>query len=439
MSFTSLLAAHGFDQMRLLRHPKAGFELRIARTFDPGIDWSVLGCDLWCDRLPCEDPITLGDRAARDLFRSADLADDLWQLEAEMDAGGHELLIVDHETRLGLTAALAVHSSRLGARRGRHALRAGGVRLHSPREPQVESLKDALRLARAMSYKNTAAELPVGGAKMVVVADRLVADDLPRLGFIARCIESGRFLAGPDVGFGGPLIDAIRAHFSRHIVGGSEGPSGGTNGPTAIGCFAAMEEAARHVFGPAGLHGRTVALQGLGGVGSQLAGLLSGAGARLVAADPDEQALRSVAARIGSFDIVAPAQILTTECDLLSPCALGPVVSRDLIPELRCRMIYGAANNQLAATSTAEELGLAEQLAQRGILFQVEWTYNFGGVIAGVDEYPTGGTPARALEATITELARRNTREILAEAARTGRTPTAVAYDRVARRLAQQR
>src|SRR5207253_3572775 len=104
------------------------------------------------------------------------------------------------------------------------------------REPQVESLKDALRLARAMSYKNTAAELPVGGAKMVVVADRLVADDLPRLGFIARCIESGRFLAGPDVGFGGPLIDAIRAHFSRHIVGGSEGPSGGTNGPTAIGC-----------------------------------------------------------------------------------------------------------------------------------------------------------------------------------------------------------
>src|SRR5437870_11983711 len=158
MSFTSLLAAHGFDQMRLLRHPKAGFELRIARTFDPGIDWSVLGCDLWCDRLPCEDPITLGDRAARDLFRSADLADDLGQLEAEMDAGGHELLIVDHETRLGLTAAPAVHSARLGGRRGRHALRAGGVRLHSPREPQVESLKDALRLAepprvrRRLSY-----------------------------------------------------------------------------------------------------------------------------------------------------------------------------------------------------------------------------------------------------------------------------------------------
>jgi len=114
-------------------------------------------------------------------------------------------------------------------------------------------------------------------------------------------------------------------------------------------------------------------------------------------------------------------------------------VSRDLIPELRCRMIYGAANNQLAAASTAEELGLAEQLAQRGILFQVEWTYNFGGVIAGVDEYLTGGTPAGALEAAITELARRNTREILAEAARTGRTPTAVAYDRVARRLAEQR
>jgi len=129
--------------------------------------------------------------------------------------------------------------------------------------------------------------------------------------------------------------------FTGNAVGGTSGPFGGTNVPTALGCFHAIREAAAHVYGPDSLAGRTAAVQGLGGVGLEVAALLAGAGVKLTAADVDEAAVRRAQQRLESVVIVPPDGILSTPCDLFVPCALGGILDEAAIDRLRCKLVYG--------------------------------------------------------------------------------------------------
>ena len=238
-------------------------------------------------------------------------------------------------------------------------------------------------------------------------------------------------MTGPDMGFSPKLSDAMRARFTHNIMGGPGGSMGPTGTPTAEGCFMAIEQASRPGWN-GGLRGRSVAIQGLGAVGMPLARLLAGAGMRLLVADLDPEILQQAHTELGEIEVVDPNAVLSCECDLLSPCARGAVLDEQSIDALRCKMVYGSANNQLAAVSQEQELALAERIQARGILYQPDWTHNTAGVMAGYEEY-VHKQDARMdrVRPLLERVCREGTRTLLDEHKRTGKTPTAVAYERI--------
>lgn len=437
MELHDLLTRQRLTTLRLRREDwTAELGLSLEVRWDPNVDWSRFSRDFRADDVPVTNPVLLGDREARQLVRAHGLGHNLAALEALMIAGRHEMIVLNVEPRLGMRAAHYIHSSLLGLENGLHAIRAGGYRRHEPDEAELAVFGDGLNLGRAMSYKNAAAELPLGGSKMTVQCDPIALDDFPRLGFLAYCIEDGRLLTGPDMGFLPEHTDVLRDHFTHHATGGRRGALGPTGGPTALGCFLAIQEAAELALGSRDLRGKRAAVQGLGAVGLPLATHLKEAGMSLVVADLDDEAIAVARDRLGEIDVVRPQAILTAPCDILAPCAVGGILDEAVIASLRCRMVYGSANNPLKATSTKEELRLAEILQERNILFQIEWTHNTAGVMAGFEEYIRGDRASLdQLRPRLERVCRDGTRRILADARSKGATPTKIAYDMIERKI----
>jgi len=297
---------------------------------------------------------------------------------------------------------VAVHSTARGP-----AL--GGCRLATYAELPLAVL-DVLRLARAMSYKNAAAGLPLGGGKGVIALPPGAALAGRRrtaaLLDFAEVVEqlSGRYLTAEDVGMGSRDM-AVIARGTSYVTGLSRarGGSGDPSPLTALGVQAAIETVCERLTGSGGLRGRSIAILGLGHVGARLAERCARAGATLVVADLDP-AKRALAERLGAR-WTTPARALAARVDVLSPCALGSALTAELVPRLRCRAIVGAANNQLG------EDGVADLLAARGILWAPDFVVNAGGVInLAVELRPGGYEPAtarrevRAIAATLTEV-----------------------------------
>ena len=287
----------------------------------------------------------------------------------DMQRGGHEEVVFCQDAGSGLRAIIAVHSTLLGP-----AL--GGVRMW-PYASTDEALQDVLRLAEAMTYKAAAAGLPLGGGKAVIIGDPRRAKTENLLRAFGRAVESlgGRYLTAEDVGMTVADMEIVRKE-TKHVTGTAE-KSGGSGDPsflTAKGLFYAIETCMKELYGDPSVKNRTVAIQGVGKVGYQLAELLATADARLIIADTDSQ--RAMLAR-REFEAwrVEPDEILQVECDVLAPCALGGVFNSKTIPRLRCRAIAGAANNQLATPADAE------RLAERRILYAPDYVISAGGII----------------------------------------------------------
>ncbi|MEW6071494.1 MAG: Glu/Leu/Phe/Val dehydrogenase dimerization domain-containing protein [Planctomycetota bacterium] len=380
--------------------------------------------------------------ATRALYGAAGSTDKL-DLAAELlRAGGHEGIDLWIHAGRDIRFLNNVHSTRLGIGNGRHALRGGGIRRHDRADGEEEVLVDGLNLARGMSFKNAAAGLPYGGAKLCVHAAPIALDDFEALGFVAWCIDRSRAFTGPDMGFLPQHADVLRRDFTRNIVGGPGGALGPTGTPTARGVFLALREAVRQHMGreePAGL---AVAVQGLGAVGAPLARELLAAGVgRLLAADPSPERRDAFLAGLSGADrartaLLPPAEVLFAAVDIVCPCAIGGILGAEEIDRLRCRIVMGAANNQLRAVSQAAELVLADRLAARGILYQIDWMHNGAGVLAGMEEYER--QEEARMENVLARLERvcgEGVRRNLADAAARGVTPTALAYERLAARI----
>jgi leucine dehydrogenase len=335
-------------------------------------------------------------------------------------------LLVRRGRRSGLPVMVAVHSTARGP-----AL--GGVRLWTYAQTPLAVL-DVLRLSRAMSYKNAAAGLPLGGGKGVIALPpgtslRGRARTAALLDF-ADVVDAldGRYLTAEDVGMTARDMATI-AQGTTHVTGlsRSHGGSGDPSPLTALGVEAAIETVCARLFGSRSLHGRTLAIVGLGHVGARLAERCAKAGAELVLADVDASK-RALADRLGAR-WTTPGRALTAKVDVLAPCALGGVLSAASVPRLRCRAIVGAANNQLT------EEPVAELLAARGILWAPDFIVNAGGVInLAVELRPEGYDPA---------VARRQTRaigdtlaQVLDAADADGVTPLGAANALAERRMA---
>lgn len=301
----------------------------------------------------------------------------------------HEELLVRRGRRSGLNVMVAIHSTARGP-----AL--GGVRLWTYASSPLAVL-DVVRLSRAMSYKNAAAGLPLGGGKGVIalppgaapLSGRARTAALLDFADVVDALD-GRYLTAEDVGMTARDMATI-ARGTRHVTGlsRSRGGSGDPSPLTAVGVEAAILAVCQRLFGSPSLHGRSVAIVGIGHVGARLAERLAKAGARLVLADIDP-AKRALAERLGAR-WTTPARALAAKVDVLSPCALGGVLSAALVPRLRCRAIVGAANNQLT------EEGVAELLHRRRIVWAPDYVVNAGGVInLAVELRPEGYDPAVA-------------------------------------------
>ena len=258
----------------------------------------------------------------------------------------------------------------------------GGTRMRMYRSP-AEALDDAQRLAEGMTHKWAAVGLPFGGGK-AVIAPPGPLDAGERGGLLERygrllASLGGIFTTGEDLGTTTDDMTEIARH-TRHIMGLRDGASADPGPYTARGVFRGILAALEHLDGePAGgsrvrLSGRTVLVQGLGDVGTPLAGLLAAAGARLLLADLDPARAESLGAELDT-GIVAADRVFDTPCDVFAPCAVGGVINPRTIPLLNCRAVAGSANNQL---ESAED---ADRLHRRGILYAPDYVINSGAAL----------------------------------------------------------
>ncbi len=304
-----------------------------------------------------------------------------------MEQHDYENLFLCQEKNLGLKAIFAIHDTTLGPA-------AGGVRMWTY-DTEAAAIHDALRLARGMTYKWAAAGANMGGGKCVVIGNpkREKTEGLFRtLGrFMQRL--GGLFLAGPDVGTDMRDMEILRMETSYVVfTPESWGGPGDPSPATAFGVVQSMRACLKEVYGSADLQGRTIAVQGVGAVGEPAVELLVDAGAIVTVADVDQEKAERIADQYGAKQ-AHPEEIHALNVDVYCPCALGAVLNDQTIPELRCKIICGSANNQLAQDRHGD------LVAQRGILYAPDYIANAGGALVGVDSLNPGGfNRPRAME-----------------------------------------
>ena len=285
-----------------------------------------------------------------------------------MGEKGYEQLAIFSDAAVGLKAIIAIHDTTLGPA-------CGGTRIWNYQTDE-EAIWDALRLARAMTYKAAAADLPLGGGKAVIIADPHTQKTEALMRAFGRFVDTlgGRYLATTDVGSTGRDMEYIRQE-TEHVVGlpTSAGGSGDTSIMTGLGVYMGIKACAREVWGSDSLSGKRIAMQGFGKVAVQCAHHLLKEDAQLVVTDVYDGALDR--ARDLGLKVVEPEQIYDVASDIFSPCALGGSINRDTIPRLQARVIAGGANNQLQTEEDGEEL------QRRGILYAPDYLINAGGII----------------------------------------------------------
>ncbi|CAI8003659.1 Leucine dehydrogenase [Geodia barretti] len=305
-----------------------------------------------------------------------------------MNAEGHEQVAMFSDPASGLKAIIAVHDTTLGPA-------CGGTRMW-PYESEAEALTDALRLSQAMTYKSAAAGLHFGGGKGVIIGDPHKVKSEALMRAYGRSVDTlgGRYLTTTDVGTTARDLEFMRQE-TRHVTGlpVSLGGSGDTSIMTGLGLYMGMKACAEEVWGNGGLRGKTVAVQGFGKVASHLCEHLMEEDTRIVVTDVFEDALDR--ARDWGLEVTSPNSIMTTDCDIFAPCALGGVLNSQTIPQLKCRVVAGGANNQLLSDDDGEELH------RRGILYAPDYIINAGGIINVEAEMGDAGySPERAREKT---------------------------------------
>jgi leucine dehydrogenase len=303
--------------------------------------------------------------------------DSLWDFP---DFDAHEVVHFITDPKTGLKAVIAVHSTHLGPG-------AGGTRLWHYAQP-ADAIADALRLSRGMSYKNAMAGLPLGGGKAVILADAARTKTPEMLAAFGRAVDGlcGRYVTAEDVGMN--VADMVAISNETSYVAGlpvAEGAVGGDPGPhTSYGVFLGVKAAVRRKLGKDNLAGLHIALQGAGSVASGFARRAAAEGARLSIADVDGGRARALADEVGGT-VVATDAIMTLEADVLSPNALGAILTERSIAALNVPIVAGGANNQLATSDDGD------RIHGRSILYAPDYVINAGGIINVSTEYLKDG------------------------------------------------
>jgi leucine dehydrogenase len=292
---------------------------------------------------------------------------------------GYEHVAKCEDPESGLRAVISIHDTTLGP-----AL--GGLRMW-PYASWDEAIFDVLRLSKGMTYKSAVADTGLGGGKSVIIGNSKTDKSEKLFRAMGRFVDSlgGRYITAEDVGTA--VEDMVHVRKETKWVTGlpkAMGSSGDPSPWTALGTYRGIKACMEEAFGTRDLTDRVVAIQGCGHVGHYLAQHLAGDGARLLLADIAVDKVKAVAEETGAA-VVDPAEILSVECDILAPCAMGAVVNDETLPQFQCKIIAGAANNVLLR----EEHG--QRLKEAGILYAPDYVINAGGIInVSIEVEPQG-------------------------------------------------
>ena len=341
------------------------------------------------------------------------------EIEKLSEFDNHELVSYFHDAKTGLRGYIAIHNTNLGPS-------AGGTRYWAYKSKE-DALKDALRLSKAMTYKCALAGVPYGGAKAVIIADPKKPKTKEFLKEYARQINllNGNYITGEDVGIDQRDVDILSEN-SKFIVGHSK--KGGDLGPwAALGVFSALKGALEAIYKTSDLKGRTVAIKGLGKVGFNLAKHIYKNGGALIGADIDPKAVQKAKKSFPGIKIVDKSIIHKQKCDVYAPCAMGGEFNRENIKELKCEIICGGANNQLA------EAVVGKLIHERKILYVPDYLANAGGLINVVGELRKGGYNQNWVEKKC--LAIQGTAKKIIKLSKKEKKPTSEVADRVAEKI----
>ncbi len=286
----------------------------------------------------------------------------------KIQADNYEQVVFCNDTKTGLKAIIALHSTALGPA-------TGGCRMWNYKD-ESEALTDVLRLSKGMTYKNSISKLPLGGGKSIIIGDlsQKTPELLKRFGDFVETLK-GHYITAKDVGIDSSDLKTIKSRTS-HILGiaGEANSSGDPSPVTAWGVYNGMLACAESAFGEKSLKGLHVALQGLGAVNYHLLKYLHQEGAKVTACDINGDSVERAKKEFG-VTVTGPEEIYDVACDIFSPGALGAIINPQTIPRLKCKVIAGAANNQLATEKDGEVL------LSKGILYAPDYAINAGGVI----------------------------------------------------------
>lgn len=286
---------------------------------------------------------------------------------SQMSALNHEQLLFCSDNETGLKAIIAVHNTVLGP-----AL--GGTRMWAYNN-EMEALNDVLRLSRGMTYKNAISGLNLGGGKAVIIGDARSMKSEALFRRFGKFVHSlaGKYITAEDVGIS-PIDMSYVAMETPHVVG-LPGKSGDPSPVTAFGVYMGIKACAKQQFGSDSLAGKKVAVQGVGHVGEYLVKHLTSEGADVTITDIHEDTLKRVSEAYGT-KVVGLNDIYDVDMDIYAPCALGATVNDETLSRLKCSIIAGAANNQLAKEQVHGKI-----VMDKGIIYAPDFAINAGGVI----------------------------------------------------------
>lgn len=289
---------------------------------------------------------------------------------SQMESLNHEQVLFCQDSATGLRAIIAVHNTTLGPS-------LGGTRMWNYAN-ESEALTDVLRLSRGMTYKSALAGLNLGGGKAVIIGDSRTQKNEALFRRFGKFVNSlgGKYITAEDVGITTRDIEWVKME-TNHVAGLPEyrGGSGDPSPVTAYGVYVAMKAAAREQYGSDNLNGKKVLVQGAGNVGRYLVEHLIQEGAEVMIADIFEDNIKKVT-DVHKVRVIGAADVYDADMDIYAPCALGATINDDSLSRLKCGIICGAANNQLA-----DENVHGTAVMEKGILYAPDYLVNAGGII----------------------------------------------------------
>lgn len=336
-----------------------------------------------------------------------------------------ENLFFCQDKALDFKAIIAIHDTTLGPA-------TGGCRMWQDYASEMDVVEDALRLARGMTYKYAAAGVNLGGGKAVIIGDPKRTDREPVFRALGKFINrlGGKYITGEDVGTTLQDMEYIRME-TEHVVTLPTylGGAGDIAPMTAYGTIRAMQACCNRVYGSDSLEGKQVAVQGLGAVGHNMVEQLHELGARLIVTDIDRAKVESMTTRFNASAVPADA-IHDADCDIFCPCALGKVINDDTLSRLKCKIICGSANNQLA------EERHGDRLDEAGFVYAPDYITNAGGTIYDTDRLGVGGVSHERGKAKVARIY--DNMQRVFEIADRDKLPTYQAADRMAEERIRQ-